>query len=591
MTEFAFFQKFYGSLALLILAFWALGITALNHLRAPLQGDRWLHGALATTLGMGVFIVVVQGLAIAGQLTRPALFVLLTGCWCLALWQCIRAWRKRVATGGRATAVTWHAHELFWLWLVLVALLPTLVAPLTPPQQWDELMYHLPHASQWAASGTLTVNEWLRFPWFPYNYDLLYAVALLLKGDVLAHLLHALAGWLVALITYRVGVRYAGHATAGLATAAWLVLGGPLYASAYIDLGVALFLMTSAVAMWLWLQNRTQLAWLVAAAFALGLAAGSKYQALIYLPFFGAVLLRFERRPKAWAAVVMAFLLPCVYWYARNAIQTGDPFDPLGARLFGYHDWNEWDLTAQFNDLKGVANWPPKCLWPALLALLMPRFYRTPAWRSTMLLAAYASIVWLLTSHYDRYLLPMFPLLALLSAQVVLEGGNWVLRWRPHWVLEPRWMAQQLGLLLTLSAMGLLGAYGWHTTEKALTSVAFTTEQREALLTRSLPAYPLVLKLHHPPGRRIYQFALENLTYYAPNPIWGEIFGPWRNHDRMLLGAKGLALRLRAEGFDTLLIRNDVLGLFQHDADFDQYFRSIDKAPGAEAFDILPPSP
>jgi len=98
-----------------------------------------------------------------------------------------------------------------------------------------------------------------------------------------------------------------------------------------------------------------------------------------------------------------------------------------------------------------------------------------------------------------------------------------------------------------------------------------------------------VLKLHQPPGRRIYQFALENLTYYAPNPIWGEIFGPWRNHDRMLLGAKGLALRLRAEGFDTLLIRNDVLGLFQHDADFDQYFRSIAKAPGAEAFDILPP--
>jgi len=29
--------------------------------------------------------------------------------------------------------------------------------------------------------------------------------------------------------------------------------------------------------------------------------------------------------------------------------------------------------------------------------------------------------------------------------------------------------------------------------------------------------------------------------------------------------------------------------MFEHDADFAQYFRSIDKAPGAEAFDILPP--
>jgi len=589
MTEFAFFQKFYGSLALLILAFWGMGQTALSLLKAPAQNDRWLQGALATSLGMGLFVVVLQGLAVGGQLTRPALFVALIVSWGLALWQTVRAWRQRAATGRPATAVTWQAHELFWLWVVLVALAPTLVAPLTPPQQWDELMYHLPHARQWAMSGSLTVNEWLRFPWFPYNYDLLYAAALLLKGDVLAHLLHALAGWLVALITYRVGVRHAGHATAGLATSAWLVLGGPLYASAYIDLGVALFLMSSAVALWLWLQDREQLAWLVAAAFALGLAAGSKYQALIYLPFFGAVLLWFDRRPKTWAAVALAFLLPCAYWYVRNAIQTGDPFDPLGARVFGYHDWNEWDLTAQFNDLKGVANWPPKCLWPALLAPLIPRFYRTPIWRGVMLLAAYASTVWLFTSHYDRYLLPMFPLLALLSARVVLDGSQWVWRWRPHWVLEPRWVAQQLGLLLALAAVLVLGLYGWNTSEKAFNTVAFTSEQRDAMLTQALPAYPLVQKLHQPPGRRIYQFALENLTYYAPNPIWGEIFGPWRNHDRMSLGAKGLALRLRAEGFDTLLIRNDVLGLFQHDADFDQYFRSIDKAPGAEAFDILTP--
>ena len=78
MTEFAFFQKFYGSLALLILAFWGLGQAALTHLRAPPQSDRWLQGALATTLGMGVFIVFLQGLAVAGQLTRHALFVLLT---------------------------------------------------------------------------------------------------------------------------------------------------------------------------------------------------------------------------------------------------------------------------------------------------------------------------------------------------------------------------------------------------------------------------------------------------------------------------------------------------------------------------------
>ena len=154
MTEFAFFQKFYGSLAMLILAFWGLGQTALSQLKAPTQNDRWLQGALATTLGMGLFVVVLQGLAVGGQLTRPALFVVLILCWGLAFWQSVRSWRQRASTGRPARAVTWQAHELFWLWVVLVALAPTLVAPLTPPQQWDELMYHLPHASQWAASGS-----------------------------------------------------------------------------------------------------------------------------------------------------------------------------------------------------------------------------------------------------------------------------------------------------------------------------------------------------------------------------------------------------------------------------------------------------
>lgn len=590
MTEFAFFQKFYGALALLVFAFWGLGQATLHALKATTHKDRWLIGALATTLGMGCFIVLVQGLAVIGQLHRPALFVLLIVSWCLAGWHLWRAWRKRERSlsnhGPRL--YTWHALDLLALWAVLMALAPTLVAPLAPPLQWDELMYHLPHARQWASSGHLSVNDWLRFPWFPYNYDLLYACALLLKGDVLAHLLHALAGWLVALITYRFGLRQGGRLTACLATMTWLVLGGPLYESAYVDLGIALFLSAGAVALWLWLQNRQHITWLLVSAFMLGLAVGSKYQALLYLPFFGLVLLCCERRPVVWAQVTAVFLLPCAYWYGRNALATGDPFSPLGGRWFGFHDWNEWDLTAQFNDLKGVANWPPMALWPALLALCLPRFYRDSAWRSAMLLGLYATGVWYLTSHYDRYLLPIFPVLALLSAQVIGDLGKPLWRRCPQIMLEPVWARQQFILLLSLVLVVLLGGYGWNASQRTLQQVAFTAEQRDAILTQQLPAYPLVQKLHQPPGRRIYQFALENMTYYAPNPIWGEIFGPWRNHDRMQLGAKGLALRLRAEGFDTLLIRKDVLGLFEHDADFTQYFRSIDKAPGAEAFDILP---
>lgn len=577
----------------MVLAFWGLGRSLLHILKAEHRDDRWLSNALAIAVGLGAFTLALQGLAIAAQLKRPFLLALLILGWCLAARQTWHSWQDRRLTEAPSRKVSWHALDLFCLGLVLTVWVPTLVAPLAPPMQWDELMYHLPHAKQWAQSGALTINEWLRYPWFPYNYDLLYAAAIILKGDILAHLLHALAGWLVALMTYRLGLRHGGRAVACLATSAWLVMGGHLYGSAYIDLGVALYVMSSGVSMWLWWQQRSHKGWLLVAAFCLGLAAGSKYQALTYLPFLVAVLLWLEPRSwKTWAAAATAFLLPCVYWYLRNYIETGDPFDPLGARIFGFHDWNEWDLNTQLADLKRIANWPPKALWPALLALFMPRFYRDPARLGVLLYGAYGSLVWLTTSHYDRYLLPMYPVLCLLSAQVIVEVTGLALQHRPRLVLEPTWVRQQLSLLFALGMLLAVGGHSWRTSQGYLRQVAFTPAQRELILTQVFPVYPLLQHLNLLKDRKIYQIGLENLIYYAPAPIWGEVFGPWRYSERlqigMQVGAQALAQRLSNDGFNTLLARDDVLQDFLHDPEFDRYFRSIEKGAGAEAFEVLP---
>lgn len=88
--------------------------------------------------------------------------------------------------------------------------------------------------------------------------------------------------------------------------------------------------------------------WLVAFLFCV--AAGSKYQVLWLLPLFGAALLRRHRLQgpgwrmrsgwPTWRGAALAFALPCMYWYARNALLTGEPFNPLGGRLLGFTDWN-----------------------------------------------------------------------------------------------------------------------------------------------------------------------------------------------------------------------------------------------------------
>ena len=214
MNKLGFLLGQYGALALVLAACWGWGEALLRLLKIDRDPAIRLGAPLAITLGLGIGICVLQGLAITGQLT--ALFVglliavgMLLGAWHVLAHKPLLRWP--------AWRAGWQEMPLSDRWglaALAAVLLSTLTAPLPPPTQWDELMYHLPHAQQWAASGRLTVNEWLRYPWFPYDFDLLYAGALLFGNDVLPHLLHALAGWLTAWLIYRLGVQHLDRLTA-----------------------------------------------------------------------------------------------------------------------------------------------------------------------------------------------------------------------------------------------------------------------------------------------------------------------------------------------------------------------------------------
>ena len=56
---------------------WGFGATVLARFGAPARRDAWLEGAIATTLGVGLFIVALQALAIAGALRQGAVLALL----------------------------------------------------------------------------------------------------------------------------------------------------------------------------------------------------------------------------------------------------------------------------------------------------------------------------------------------------------------------------------------------------------------------------------------------------------------------------------------------------------------------------------
>ena len=557
-SKYIFAAQHYGVLALFLVVSGGYGRLLGAGTSLATLPDAALRRALQLALGTGVVICLLQVCGAVGILHPSLVYAIGAGGLLLAVWPLKTARR-----------VPW-AWPHWSSWLVLVLATSTVVYPLRIPLAWDELAYHLPHAREWAEHGRLQINEWVRYPWFPYNYDLLYAAALSVYDDVMPHLLHAYAGWWVAVVVHRWTLSVAGRASACIASVLWLTLAQPEFATAYVDMGVAMYVCAAFVVLHLWRESAGERRLLYLAAFLLGVAAGSKYQALTFLPLFAVVVALTDRRIGTWLRCALALAVPCVYWYARNAVMTGDPFNPLGGKIFGFYDWSAVDHALQFSDIKANFGWPPPYLLLAAAAPLL-------AWRAagngrlwaTAAFSAYAVAVWAFTSHYPRYLLPTYPALCVLTAAVAWTSvaRAWEQAERGRLAVLGRgagWRLVQIALVLAVVAFAgrryhVYSGYEW-------SLVSPTAAERDAALKGALPRHAgAIFYLRDHPASRIYQMNLEAALYYLPKPVWGDYLGPWRYSEYSILSPHALAERLRREGFDTLAV-----SLFENAALLDQ---------------------
>lgn len=608
----------YAALAVFVFSCWGYGRTLLARMAAPPRRDAGLEAAMAVALGVGLFICAFQALAIFGAFKTGATVALVVAGFVAGAVQLPPWLRERRALRANEPHAPWrHAERIAMIALALVAL-PALVAPLAPPIAFDELMYHLPYARQVAQQGTLGIHDWLRYPWFPYNYNLLYAAALQVGDDVLPHFLNALAGALSVFMVYRLGVLHVSRLTACIGAAIWLGLGD--YSNALIDMGVALFVLSACVALWWWRESAPdQLAtdrrgahggmrWLGVAAFCLGVAAGSKYQALIFLPLVALFVVRHERRAKAWALVFGCFLLPCVYWYARNAVMTGDPFNPIGARVFGFTEWTPADYVQQVADVRVHAELPNALIWSVFFAPFSIWWKRSAAVRAAGWFCLYSVVVWVVTSRYPRYLTASFPLLAAVAAigwQVLFGWAASGLRrlfgargqhgadgvatgaMSRDTARSGARMADWIPVLL----LAVLAAVSVRQTALKVAMVSTTPQEREAVLRQHVPGYAVMDYLRHNATGRVYQIALNEAIYYGPNPIWGDTLGPWRYTDFGALSGGDLARKLGGLGFTAVVLPNAVVPVFSARADFDKHFAVQYEKDGSRVYRILPVAP
>jgi hypothetical protein len=490
-------------------------------------------------------IVIVFLLALTGSLTR-------------------RNWNT-LTTGFRQSFC--HMLETLrenWYWFLPIFLLISLklLLPLYPPTRFDETLYHLPQAKNIVTHSGLSVNPYIRYPLSPQNMELLYALSLLFYDDILPHLFHASTAFITAMGIYSLGALTSNRKTG--AAGALIFLSSSLVqhmmASAYIDLGTTLFVFSGFYCLSLWLITK-KTGWLYFAGFATGIAVGTKYTALLYALFYTLWVTFESRNPKH----VVQFLVPLIVfgspWYIRNYLLSGDPVFPSLGPIFGYSRlWSKGDYLNQYREM--LSHGTPRNIFSFVILpwnliankerfmdgaislwmlAIFPSFFFVSCfdkyYKKLSLFVFLNIIIWFFSTQILRYLLPLFPMISLLSAYFLVNilYERWLKKLFIENVAFIKNIFRGLSSFLRKTSNAiviilLLATVQSVRFDKAMKKnpLPVTQESRTAYLIRTKPAYKLIHIANFDPSLNIYQYGFGDHIYYAKGKILGDDFGPAR---------------------------------------------------------------
>ncbi|PQO47200.1 hypothetical protein [Blastopirellula marina] len=399
------------------------------------------------------------------------------------------------------------AEPIPWLWIAAAApvVICTLLGGMMPPYEYDVLEYHLRLPTEWLQSGQIAVEAYNSYSGLPMGAEMFALLPMTMWPGDLAWFYGALVGKtlisffapLTALIAYCAARRIAGSYAGQLA--AVVVVGTPwiVFVAVYglVD-GVWAFYTAAAIfvaIVWLLTQRSNQPELLPRLALLAGLLAGMatacKYPALPLLVMPLAVWITFEGRRLNWKSAV-AFTIGVTLlfgpWLVKNVIYTGNPVYPLAGSIFPDsirtpEQVAQWQaahrvptdasgssvtpgqLIAALKKVAYASDWTNVALTPlalasiVLLAVALWKPQLLPSnetnhrdadaivWRLAVYAVYYFAVWWLFTHRYDRFLIPLIPVVALLvgyaAARITTSA------WRP--------------VCNTLAAAGLVLCFFW----------------------------------------------------------------------------------------------------------------------------------
>ncbi len=289
----------------------------------------------AFTLGWGGLAIAMLSLGVLGWISVASGWALVALALAASAGREAVGWSRDVVAGLRALG----SADPLGRWatgLVVVGAGTSLLSAWAPPVGWDALMYHLALAKAYATQGSVAVSPNNPLVGMPQLGEMVYTLALLVRGEVSAQLL----GWWIGVLA-AVGLAGLSGRLWGRAYGPWaaaLIFSAPTVslwlAWAYIDfvafaMGAACLIAldqarrSSGAGEWRW--------WLAVGVWA-GLALSAKYTAGI-VPA-GAVLATWAGSRGQWrwrATVGVALVAGAVFapWLLKNLWLTGNPVYPL----------------------------------------------------------------------------------------------------------------------------------------------------------------------------------------------------------------------------------------------------------------------
>jgi hypothetical protein len=431
---------------------------------------------------------------------------------------------------------SWDIPAAFFLGLLLIA---GFLLVLTPETGKDALIYHLAVPKLYLLHHGFYFIPGNVFAGYPHLGEMHYLLALFLQNDILAKAMNyaVLCGILLGMGLF---ARFLlkEHVFPAFSMLIFLSIPSVFAAShmAYNDLFVAFFTLAAFYSFLRWSEQRMT-AWLILCGIFSGSAAACKYTALLLTPLGCLGILWFAARRKSetrqalrlLALYVASALIAGSPFYLKNWIMTGNPLYPFFYGIFGGRGWDGdqarlYDLFIQnlgmgrsildYLLLPWNVSLRAKMDSPQFDGVLGPIFLLTlpflaglRRWEKPVLVvlvyALLSFLFWASSAQQIRYLIPLFPILALVTGAIMTRYRN-----------RKRIFALLFCMIATSLAVN--GYYIIHGFMKiAPLRAAVGIESRDEFLSRTLPQYPMYRFVNQnlPPNARVFLLYMKNYTF------------------------------------------------------------------------------